>query len=181
MDGLANGGDPIGKTIQSVDEVYRVGDAHNPQHREGHGQRAQHPIEAIRKDVGVGKGLNDHAVQGGDQGGGDLDHEFQHGGQGHDVVHHPQDHDDDGAQEDALHLAVPPPDAAQDEDADHKANEDGQAPQAGDGDLVHPAGVLRHVHRPHLVGEGFYHGGHQEADDQRRQKGEGHIGNQPVI
>ena len=178
--GGRDGGDAVGQAVQPVDEVYGVGDGHNPQHREGHGQWAQHPVKAVGENVGIGKRLDDYTVQGGNQGGDDLDHEFQHGGQGHNVVHHAQYHDDDGAQEDALHLAVSP-DVSQNEDADHKADEDGQAPQQGDGVVVHTAVVLGYVHRAHLVGEGLNHGGHEEADDQRRQQGEGHVGNQPVI
>ena len=79
-----------------------------------------------------------------------------------------------------MHLSVSP-DVAQNQDTDHKTDENGQSPQAGNGDLVHPAGILGHIHRPYFICEGFYHRGHKEADDQRRQQGEGHVGDQLVV
>ena len=176
--GGGDGGDAVGQAVQAVDQVHRVGDGNNPKHRQGHGEISQHPIGIVRKDVGVGKRLDHHAVGGGDQGGHDLHHKFQQRRQGHDVVHHAQHHDDDGSQQDAAHLGR---DLHKQQDADHEADKDGQSPQPGDGSLVHPAGVLGYVDGPHLVSKSLDDGRHQKADDQRHQQRQQRIGDQPVF
>ena len=45
--GGGDGGHAVRQTVQAVDQVYRVGNGHNPQHRKGHGQPAQNPVEVI--------------------------------------------------------------------------------------------------------------------------------------
>ena len=52
--GGGDGRHAVGQTVQAVDEVHRVGDPHDPQHRYRDGQPVQHPIGIGRKDVGVG-------------------------------------------------------------------------------------------------------------------------------
>ena len=100
---------------------------------------------------------------GGDQRRNDLHHEFQHSRQRHDVVHYTQHHDDYGAQQNAPQFRR---DLRKEQDADHKADEDGQAAQPGDGDLVHPAGVLGDIDGAHLIGKRLDHRRHQKADHQ---------------
>ena len=171
--GGGNGRHAVGQAVQAVDQVHRVGDAHDPQHRNGHGQPVQHPVGIGGKNVGVGQGLNGHAVQGRDQGRHDLHHKFQLGGQGHDVIHHAQHHDDDCPQQDALHLGIQP-DIHEQQDAGHESGKDGQAAQPGDGLMVHPPLVLGHVDGAHLVSKALYHRGHQKADHQCRQQSQRH-------
>ena len=146
--GGGDGGDAVGKAVQSVDQVDGVGDGHDPDDRKGHGQAAQYPVEAVRENVGVGESQNGDAVGGGDGGGHNLDDEFQHGGQGHDIVHNAQHHDDNGAQQDALHLRR---DGNKQQDAHHEADANGQTAQTGDRFLVHAAVVLGDIDRTDLI------------------------------
>ena len=176
--GGGDGRDAVGQAVQAVDQVHGVGDGNDPQHRQGDGEIPQHPVGVVRKDIGIRERLDRHPVQGRDQGRHDLHHEFQQGRQGHDVIHHTQHNDDDRSQQDAAHLRR---DLHEQQDADHKSNEDGQASQPGDRHLVHPTGVLGHVDGPHLVGKGLDDGRCQEADDQRHQQCQQRVGDQPVF
>ena len=136
------------------------------------------PVEVVREDVGIGEHLNPHTAENGNQGRSNLHHEFQEGGQVHAVVQDPQDHNHHRPQEDAPRLRR---DGDEQEDAHHEADEDGQASQAGNRGLVHPASVLGHVDGPHLVGEGLDHRRHDKGDHQGRQKGQEHIAHKLVI
>ena len=164
----ADGGHAAGQPVQSVDEVDRVGDAHDPDHGDGDGQPAQRPVGVTAEDVGVGEDVDPVAHEHGDEGGQDLDQEFRHGGQGVDVVEDAQDDDDHSPQE------HPPERGGQgdkDQGAEDKAEEDGQSPHPGDGVVVHPAVVPGHVHRTDLKGQGADHRrgdkGHHSGGEQR--------------
>ena len=56
--GGADGGHAAGQTVQAVDEVDGVGDAHDPEHREGDGQPSQLPVGLAGENVGVGEELH---------------------------------------------------------------------------------------------------------------------------
>ena len=109
-----------------------------------------------------------------------LHHELQEGGQGHDVVHHTQHHNHHGTQQNALHLRIAP-DIQEQQNAHHKADEDRQTSQPGNGHFVHPTLILGHINGAHLIGEGLDHRRHQKADDQSRQQCQQHIDEQLIF
>ena len=87
------------------------------------------------------------------------------------IVHHAQHDDDRRAEQNTLHLVI---DLDEQEHTHDKAKEDGKAAKARHRFFVHPAVVLRHVDRADLVGEGFDHRAHQEADDEGAQQRRAH-------
>lgn len=167
----ADGGHAAGQAVQAVDEVDGIGDGHNPDDRHGVGQPAQVPVRIGGENVGVGDNLDDIPRADRNQGGDDLHHEFEGGPQGVNVVKNAQHHDDYRAQEHSPELRG---DLHEDQRADEKAQENGQPAHAGDGVVVHPAVVLGHVHRAHLLGQDLHHRSENKSDNQRHAQRGGH-------
>ena len=144
-----------GEAVQPVDEVDGVGDADYPEDGDGHGEHAEDERLVLAEDVGVHQHLDDDAVGHGDDGGDDLDDELDPGPERDDVVYRAAGDDEDGAEQNAAHLAG---DVHKEDDAEDEAEEDGQAAHAGDGVVVDAAGVLGHVHGADLLREGLDYG-----------------------
>ena len=109
------------QTVKPVDEVHGVRHADDPQHRHGIFHPAERPVGRVGKDVGIRQDLDHHAVVHSDQRRADLHEEFELRAQRRHIVHHAEHHDDDRAEQDALHLVV---DVDKEQDADHEAEED---------------------------------------------------------
>ena len=148
----------VGKPVQPVDEVDRVRDAHDPQHRDRNRRPAQRPVRLVAEQVRVGQHVYHDPVVNRDQRREDLHEELEPRAQRRDVVHHAEHDDDDRALQNAAQLPV---DGDKDQQAHDKAEEDREAAEARHRLFVHAPVVLRHVDRADLIGERLY----QRADE----------------
>ena len=93
---------------------------------------------------------------------GDLHEQLRQRLERQNVIQHAQHHDHDRAEQNAADLAV---DVGEDERREQKRDENGKPSETGNGRLVHPAVVLRHIDRADAVG--------QALDQRRGEEGDG--------
>ena len=105
--------------------------------------------------------LDPAAVQNGDNGRNNLHGKFRQGIERQDIVKNAEHDDDRRTEQDAAQLTVDPGKA---QHRDNEREEDGEAAHARDGDLVHAALVLRHIHRADAL--------RQPLDERRDRKGQ---------
>ena len=166
-----DGADAVRQAVQAVDQVHGVGHRHDPDDGDGHGHDAKVPVFPAQEGEGVGDHLDDHPVPDGDQGRHDLQDKLDARAQGVGVVHHAYGHDDASPQQDAPQLPVH---IGEGQHRHHKADEDRQTAQPGDGMVMHPAFVLGDVHRADLYRQQLHQRRQGEAQAQGYRQGEDH-------
>ena len=130
------------------------------------------PRQIGGEHVGIGQRLDHIAREHRHQGGADLDEELQLGAQGVDIIKNAQHNDNGSSQQHPAHGRGK---IQKDQHAEQEAQINGKSAHPGNGVIVHPAVVLRHVHRAHFKGQALDHRcGHQSHQEGHHQGGRHH-------
>ena len=96
----------LGKTVQTIDQIYRIGDANDPEYREGDRQPAKFPVGFAAENIDVGQKIDPITHHDSYESREDLDQKLWFCGQGINVIKNTQNHDDHAAQQHSAQLVV---------------------------------------------------------------------------
>jgi len=173
-----NGRDADGEAVETIDKIDGVRDRHDPDDRDRDRQPAEIPVGRAAEHVGIGQKLDDAAVIDRHSGRRNLHKQLRQRLERHDIIQHAQNHDHDGAEQNALHRAV---DLGENQDRKQKREKDCEAAQARNRHLVHPPVVFRDIDGSHFIGKGFDHRCGKKRHDRRDPHRQQHIDSCPGI
>ena len=170
--GGAYGGHAHRQPVQAVYQVHGVGATHYPYYGKGDGQMADVNSSLLRKDVGVGDGVEDQAGAYGDYCRQQLGGQLCPGVEVYYIVHGAHHRYYNSAHQKAHDLGGH---IHKEQQTYYKAKENGQAAHTGNGVVVDSAAVFRHIHCSHLFGKFLYRRGHKEGYRKSHYEGQQHF------